>query len=96
MPITVPWQARHLSGATDKNDTSVVLHGVIDVVYRWKHQIWAADYKTTSVNPETLEQVVANYRVQAIAYREALKGVFVDASVRAQLIFVRNGSSIEV
>ena len=74
----------------------MVLHGVIDVVYRWKHQIWVADYKTTLVNPETVEQVVTNYRVQAIAYREALQGVFADTSVKAKLIFVRNGSSIEV
>ena len=96
VPITVPWQARHLSGAIDKNDTPAVLHGVIDVVYRWKHQIWMADYKTALVNPEILEQVVASYRVQATAYREALQGVFVDASVKAQLIFVRNGSSVEV
>ncbi len=96
VPITVPWQARYLSGAIDKNDTPAVLHGVIDVVYRWKHQIWMADYKTALVNPEILEQVVANYRVQATAYREALQGVFVDASVKAKLIFVRNGSSVEV
>ena len=55
-----------------------------------------ADYKTALVNTEILEQVVANYRVQATAYREALQGVFVDASVKAKLIFVRNGSSVEV
>ena len=96
VPITVPWQPRCLSKDMDKNDAPVVLHGVIDVVYRWKDQIWVADYKTTPVNPETLEQVVANYRIQAIAYRKALQGVLDDASVKAKLIFVRNGSSIEV
>ena len=96
VPITVPWEAKHLSEAVDKNDMPLVLHGVIDVVYRWENQIWMADYKTTSDNPDTLEKVVANYRVQAIAYREALQGVFVDDLVRAKLIFVRNGSSVEV
>ena len=96
VPITVPWRARHLSDSMEKSDMPMVLHGVIDVVYRRKHQIRVADYKTTLVNPETVEQVVTNYRVQAIAYREALQGVFADTSVNAKLIFVRNGSSIEV
>ncbi|MCH7614908.1 MAG: hypothetical protein IH978_04090 [Nitrospinae bacterium] len=82
-----------------EHSSPAVLHGVIDVVYRWKDHIWVADYKMNVVDPDSpdsINRLVANYRGQAIAYREALKGVFADRPVRAHLIFLRNGVSVEV
>ena len=95
VPLTVPWRERHVSDTT-KNGLPAVLHGVIDVVYRVHNQIWVADYKTTMVNPDSIDWLVANYHSQAIAYREALRDVFNDMPVRAQIIFLRQGSSVEV
>ena len=98
-PITVPWRGPGSSGAPAEKSSPAVLHGVIDVVYRWNNQIWVADYKTTVVgsdSPDSVNQLVANYRGQAIAYRKALKGVFGATPVRACVIFLRNGVSVEV
>ena len=100
--ITVPWRPRSEAGTSMGHVAPAVLHGVIDVVYRWKDHIWVADYKTNWVSPDwpdspdSMSRLVANYRDQAIAYREALTGVFENTPVRAHVIFLRNGSSIEV
>jgi len=99
VPITVPWHRRGTVATSVGQVTPAVLHGVIDVVYRWEGQIWVADYKTNVVSsdsPDIMNRLVANYRGQAIAYRQALTGVFADTPVRAHVIFLRNGSSIEV
>ncbi len=99
VPISVPWRERGSSGATAEHSSPAVLHGIIDVVYRWKDHIWVADYKTNVVDqdsPDSVNRLVANYRGQAIAYRESLKGVFADTPIRAHVIFLRNGVSVEV
>ncbi|MFB3070886.1 MAG: UvrD-helicase domain-containing protein [Nitrospirales bacterium] len=99
VPISVPWRERGSSGATVEHSSPAVLHGVIDVVYRWKNQVWVADYKTNVLDqysPDSINRLVAKYRVQTIAYRESLSGVFADTPVRAHVIFLRNGVSVEV
>ncbi|MDT7042086.1 UvrD-helicase domain-containing protein [Candidatus Nitronereus thalassa] len=96
VPITVPWSRTDFSEATPGNGSPRVLHGVIDVVYRWQNQVWVGDYKTTAMSVDSMNRIVANYRGQAIAYREALQGVFGEMPVRAHLIFLRSGSSVEV
>ncbi len=99
VPITVPWRSSDRKEDLVGHVARSVLHGVIDVVYRWKGQIWVADYKTNPVNPDSpdsMKRLVANYRRQAIAYREALTGVFEEKTVRAHVIFLRNGISVEV
>jgi ATP-dependent helicase/nuclease subunit A len=96
VPITVPWPRTESPEAIKIHGSPVVLHGVIDIVYRWQNQVWVGDYKTNVVSLDSMKRVVANYRGQAIAYREALQGVFGEMPVRAHLIFLRNGSSVEV
>jgi len=96
VPITVPWRNRPSPEAGMKEGTPAVLRGIIDVVYRWKGHIWVADYKTTVVQSEVRDQVVAKYRGQAIAYQLALKRVFEESPIRATIIFLRNGTSVEV
>jgi ATP-dependent helicase/nuclease subunit A len=99
VPISVPWHERDFSDTTAEHRSPAILHGVIDVVYRWKDHIWVADYKTNVLDPDSpdsFNRLVAKYRVQTIAYREALSGVFADTPVRAHVIFLRNGVSVEV
>ena len=96
VPITVPWRQPGSFGTFPGNGFPSVLHGIIDVVYRWQNHVWVGDYKTTAVGVDSLKRIVANYRGQAIAYREALQGVFGETPVRAHLIFLRSGSSVEV
>lgn len=99
VPITVPWYRRDSPESSGVQVASAVLYGVMDVVYRWKDHIWVADYKTNIINPDSpdsMNLLVANYRAQAIAYREALTNVFKGTPVRAHVIFLRNGTSIEV
>ncbi|MDA0739558.1 MAG: UvrD-helicase domain-containing protein [Nitrospirae bacterium] len=99
VPITVPWYPRESPESSGDHVAPAVLYGVMDVVYRWKDHIWVADYKTNIINPDwpdSMNRLVANYRAQAIAYREALTNVFKDTPVRAHVIFLRNGTSVEV
>ena len=92
VPIMVPWKREGEKVGWNK-PSSAVLRGVVDIVYRWKHHIWVADYKTAIVKPDEEDWVVAKYRAQAIAYQDALREIFKDTTIRAQLIFLRQGFS---
>ena len=93
VPFAVPWESP--GGETGHIGTSV-MEGVIDVMYRRDQQIWIADYKTHRVEQHSVEQVVQEYRAQMEVYRRAAESVLAQGPIRAQLIFLRSGLSVEV
>ena len=93
VPFAVPWEG---PGAEAEHTGASVMEGVIDVMYRRDQQIWIADYKTRRVEQHSVEQVVREYRAQMEVYRRAAESALARGPVRAQLIFLRSGLSVEV
>ncbi len=93
IPFAVPWESAE---ADTGHVPPSVMEGVIDVMYRRDSQLWIADYKTHRVESHAIEQVVQEYRAQMKVYRRAAESVFAQGPVRAQLIFLRSGLSVEV
>ena len=91
IPFAVPWE----STGSEYTPASV-MQGVIDVMYRRDQQIWIADYKTNRVEKNALAQVVQEYRTQMEIYRRAAESALGQGPIRAQLIFLRSGLSVEV
>ena len=91
IPFVVPWESM---GA--EYTPASVMQGVIDVMYRRDQQIWIADYKTNRVEKNALAQVVQEYRTQMEIYRRAAESALGQGPIRAQLIFLRSGLSVEV
>ena len=94
IPFAVPWEESE--GAEAEHTGAGVMEGVIDVMYRREQQIWIADYKTHRVEQRSVEQVVQEYRAQMEVYRRAAESALAQGPVRAQLIFLRSGLSVEV
>lgn len=93
IPFAVPWESE---GADEDRTATSVMEGVIDIVYRRDQQVWIADYKTHQVEEDSLAQVVQAYRAQMEIYRRAAESAWGQSPVRAQLIFIRSGLSVEV
>ena len=93
IPFAVPWEGQ---GAEAGHTAASVMEGVIDVMYRRDQQLWIADYKTHRVEERSVEQVVQEYRAQMEVYRRAAESALAQGPVRAQLIFLRSGLSVEV
>lgn len=93
VPFAVPWES---PGAEAEHVGASVMEGVIDVMYRRDQQIWIADYKTHRIEQHSVEQVVQEYRAQMEIYRRAAESALAQGPVRAQLIFLRSGLSVEV
>ena len=93
IPFAVPWER---VGADEERTATSVMEGVIDVMYRRDQQLWIADYKTHRVEQHSMEQVVQEYRAQMEVYRRAAESALAQGPVRAQLIFIRSGLSVEV
>ena len=93
IPFAVPWES---PGAGAEYTGVSVMEGVIDVMYRRDQQLWIADYKTHQVEEHSLDQVVHEYRAQMEIYRRATTLAWGQGPVRARLIFLRSGLSVEV
>ena len=93
IPFAVPWES---PGGEAEHTGASVMEGVIDVMYRRDQQIWIADYKTHRVDQRSAEQVVQEFRAQMEIYRRAAESALGHGPVRAQLIFLRSGLSVEV
>ncbi len=89
IPFAVPWE----NG--DEQHPSV-MEGVIDVMYRRGQEIWIADYKTHRVEEGSTTQVAHEHRAQMEIYRRAAALALRQESLRAQIIFLRSGRSVEV
>ncbi len=96
IPFAVPWESEGADTERTPGIPSCVMEGVIDVMYRRGQQIWIADYKTHQVEEHSLAQVVQEYRAQMEIYRRAATLAWGQGPVRAQLIFLRSGLSVEV
>ena len=96
IPFAVPWERVGADAEHTRTVPSCVMEGVLDVMYRRDQQIWIADYKTHQVEETSLAQVVQGYRAQMEIYRRAAESALGHGAVRAQLIFLRSGLSVEV
>ncbi len=96
VPFAVPWESVEEDPASPPTVPFCVMEGVIDVMYRWRQQIWVADYKTNRVEENTMAQAVHEYRAQMETYRRAAALALGQSPVRVQLIFLRSGRSVEV
>ncbi len=96
IPFAVPWKSVGEDAVRTLTGPSCVMEGVIDVMYRWRQQIWIADYKTHRVEENSLAQVVHEHRAQMETYRRATELALGQSPVRAQLVFLRSGRSVEV
>lgn len=96
IPFAVPWSAVATDAERTPAASTCVMEGVIDVMYRRDQQIWIADYKTHRMEKHVPEQVVQESRAQMEIYRRAAEPVLAQGPVRAQLIFLRSGLSVEV
>ncbi len=106
----MPWEGTRLEARGEGSETSdfllasgpaplafpCVMEGVIDLVYRLDDQVWIADYKTDRVKDDEVAGRAAEYRPQVRVYAEAVQKSLRLPSVRAQVIFLRNGLAVEV
>lgn len=99
VPFAVPWdRARDQAGRVPDQtaDSSCVMEGVIDVIYRRDRQIWLADYKTHHVDASSLDRVVQEHRTTVQVYQQGAAFALGGVPIRTQLIFLRSGRSVEV
>lgn len=99
VPFAVPWdRTRDQAGRVPDQtaDSSCVMEGVIDVIYRRDRQIWLADYKTHHVDESSLDRVVQEHRTTVQVYQRGAAFALGGVPIRTQLIFLRSGRSVEV
>ena len=99
VPFAVPWnRAQDQAGRVPDQtaDSSCVMEGVIDVIYRRDRQIWLADYKTHHVDESSLDRVVQEHRTTVQVYQRGAAFALGGVPIRTQLIFLRSGRSVEV
>ena len=94
VPFAISWPQGNKKPETSR---SVVMQGVIDVVYRWQGVVWVADYKTDHVTDDHLSGVVDGYKEQVNVYRQAVaySMVMEPTLIKGQLIFLRIGQTVE-
>ncbi len=84
VPFSIPW-----------DEGRQVMDGVLDLLYRLDGRLWIADYKTDLVEEGGLERRAGEYRLQALAYREAVARALGATDVGFQFIFLRQGRAIQ-
>ncbi len=82
VPFAMPW-----NGA--------VMEGVIDIIYRSKDKLYAADYKTDRVSEGDIESKFKEYSVSVDIYMNAVRKCMGSEIAGFKLIFIRYGKSIQ-
>lgn len=95
VPFAIPWDGSTGTLST-ASDQPCVMEGIIDLLYQLDGQVWIADYKTDHLLDEEIPDRVARYRCQTQVYQEAVSRSLGVANVRWNLIFLRNGKSVEI
>ncbi|XJS11612.1 helicase-exonuclease AddAB subunit AddA [Aerococcaceae bacterium WGS1372] len=85
------------------NDNQLLIHGVIDNFIEFDDSIVIFDYKTDRYKPYTnlsrkdqIEQLISKYRFQISLYSKALEVAFSKPVVKAYIILLDFGESIEI
>lgn len=86
VPFTIPW---HLDAQ------QCVMEGFIDLVYRLDGRVWVADYKTDRLRDDEVADRVADYRLQAHVYTEAVSRCFGMEKIGFKFLFLRNGLAVQ-
>lgn len=71
------------------------MEGFIDLVYRLDGRVWVADYKTDRLRDDEIADRVADYRLQAHVYAEAVSRCFGMEKVGFKFLFLRNGLAVQ-
>jgi ATP-dependent exoDNAse (exonuclease V) beta subunit len=77
-------------------DDSVVVQGIIDVIFEADDGLWIIDYKTDSVSPQQLPRVVQGYTPQLALYAYAAEKILNRPVVHVSLVFLTPGQEIAV
>ncbi|WP_447971314.1 UvrD-helicase domain-containing protein [Nitrospira sp. M1] len=96
VPFTIPWDCVPNGEMAITDDTSVVMEGVIDLVYERDQQICLVDYKTDRIKEKDVPDRMRFYRDQAEIYTRAAQRCLQLHEVRCQFIFLRLGQIIAV
>jgi len=86
VPFTIPW---------DPDGRPGVMEGFIDLVYRLDGRVWVADYKTDRLSDDEVAGRVADYRLQARVYAEAVSRCLGVEKVGFKFLFLRNGLAVQ-
>jgi len=86
VPFTIPW---------DPDGRPRVMEGFIDLVYRLDGRVWVADYKTDRLSDDEVAGRVADYRLQARVYAEAVSRCLGVEKVGFKFLFLRNGLAVQ-
>ena len=92
VPFAISWPVKVPNKQVAR---SGVMQGVMDLVYRWREDLWVADYKTDQVTLGSIKSRAERYTGQVEIYRRALARSSGVTSVKAQLIFLRVAQTIE-
>ena len=99
IPFVIPWDCSKASNQdiNQNQQTSLsVLEGVIDLVYRLNGCWWVADYKTDRVKKGIPSHLESQHTRQAQIYKDAAAQCLGLTHIRSQLIYIRQGISIEI
>jgi ATP-dependent helicase/nuclease subunit A len=88
VPFAIPWEGEGTSPC--------LMEGVIDVLYQLDGELWVADYKTDRFESHDLMARAETYRSQTEAYRRGVSLSLGVNHVRARLLFLRTGASMEM
>ena len=93
--FVIPWDCSETPHQDIKNRYGV-MEGVIDLVYKLNGHWWIADYKTDDVKDGIPTQLPTKHEAQARIYRNAAAQCLGLTQINSQLIYIRNGISIEL
>ena len=73
-----------------------IVDGFIDLLVEAPDGLVIVDYKTDAVDDDTLASTVSRYRIQVAAYALALEHNLQRPVTRAELVFARPGSALQI
>lgn len=73
-----------------------IMEGVIDIIYRYEGNLYAADYKTDRVSKDEIEYKKKEYSVSVNIYRKAVRMCTGSDISGFKLIFLRHGICVQV
>jgi ATP-dependent helicase/nuclease subunit A len=77
-------------------DDSIVVQGVIDVVFESDDGLWIIDYKTDSITSQQLPRVAQSYTPQVALYAHAAEQILKVPVVHVSLVFLTPGKEVPV
>ncbi|MFN0117798.1 MAG: UvrD-helicase domain-containing protein [Elusimicrobiota bacterium] len=74
-----------------KEDSSLTMRGVMDLVYEDNNKIFILDYKTNQLKGKKLSEILTHYQPQAKIYKTAIKKIL-NQEAEFEILFLRESS----